>query len=103
MTHRSPRLIGAALAAAAVLSACSTEKIADNTTDVVVFVGKSAVKTAVGAGKLVVRGAAAGARRLQEPKAGYPAGTVVCLNDAGEIYAAAVIENNEGVCPPQEP
>ncbi|MEX5726728.1 hypothetical protein Ga0609869_000081 [Rhodovulum iodosum] len=94
--------MGAFMASAVVLSGCSTRKIADNTTDAVVFVGKTAVNTAAGAGQLVMRGAAAGARRLQEPAQGYPAGTVVCLNDAGEISAAAVTDGDEGVCPPQE-
>lgn len=82
------------------LSGCSSEKVFDNTTDAVVFVGSTAVKGVYGASRLVVRGAAAGVRRLQRPVEEYPAGTIVCYNSSGDIYAAA-IEDSEGrfVCP----
>lgn len=81
-------------------AACSTEKIADNTTDAVVFVGKTAVRGAAGAGKLAYRGAAAGVRTLRQPTEEYPAGTIVCLDDDGEIYSAAQqTVDGRTVCP----
>lgn len=43
----------------ALLSACSTEKVVDRSVDSALFVGRTAVKGTVGAGKLVVRGAGA--------------------------------------------
>lgn len=46
----------AATAAAMALSACSTEKVVDGTVDSTLFLGRTAVKGTVGAGKLVVRG-----------------------------------------------
>ena len=82
------------------LSACSSENVFDNTSDAVVFVGKTAVKGAFGASRLVVRGAAAGARRLQTPVDQFPAGTIVCIGDNGDIYAAAIEEaDGKFVCP----
>ncbi len=82
------------------IAGCSREQVFDNTTDAVVFVGSTAVKGVYGASRLVVRGAAAGVRRLQRPVEDYPAGTIVCYNNSGDIYAAA-IEDSEGrfVCP----
>ena len=41
------------------LSACTTEKVVDNTVDGTLFVGRTAVKGVVGAGKLAVRGTGA--------------------------------------------
>ena len=41
------------------LSACSTEKVVDNTVDAGLFASRTAVKGVVGAGKLVVRGTGA--------------------------------------------
>ena len=81
------------------VASCSTAKIADNTTDAVVFVGKNAVKGVFGASRLVVRGAASGVQRLQRPTDGFPTGTIVCLNDAGEKYAAAVETDGKFICP----
>lgn len=81
------------------LSACSSAKIFDNTTDAVVFVSSTAVKGAYGASRLVVRGAAAGVKRLQRPADGFPAGAIVCLNDEGVTYAAAVETDGKFVCP----
>ncbi|MEL6960309.1 MAG: hypothetical protein AAGL89_15290 [Pseudomonadota bacterium] len=82
------------------LSACTTEQVLDNTGDAVVFVGETAVRGVFGASRLVYRGAAAGVRRLQRPDGGFPAGTIVCQDVNGAIYAAAV-ENADGVhvCP----
>lgn len=91
----------AVVAAVMLGSACSRESVAENTADAVIWTGKTAVRGVYGAGKLAYRGAAAGIGKLREPKAGYPAGTVVCLNDEGEIYAAAEIRQNEAICPPQ--
>ncbi len=81
------------------LSACSSAKIFDNTTDAVVFVGSTAVKGVYGASRLVVRGAAAGVKRLQTPSDGYPAGAIVCLNEEGVTYAEAVETDGKFVCP----
>lgn len=81
------------------LASCSSEKIFDNTTDAVVFVGSSAVKGVFGASRLVVRGAAAGVKRLQRPSGEYPAGTIVCMNARGETYAAAVEQDGKYLCP----
>ena len=93
------RTITAIAISATLLSACSREKVFDNTTDAVVFVGSTAVKGVYGASRLVVRGAAAGVRRLQRPVDEYPAGTIVCYNDQGEIYSAAVEVDDKFVCP----
>ncbi|WP_342077646.1 hypothetical protein [Yoonia sp. SS1-5] len=41
------------------LSACSAEKVVDRSVDSALFVGRTAVKGTVGAGKLVVRGTGA--------------------------------------------
>ncbi len=87
------------LAATVVLAGCSSSKIADNTTDAVVFTGKTLVKGAVGAGKLVYKGTAAGIAELKEPTEEYPAGTIVCLNTEGQIYAATVEVDGKTVCP----
>jgi hypothetical protein len=93
----------AALLGTLVLGACSTEKIADNTSDAVVFVGKTAVKGAVGAGKLAVRGgraAIAKARESRAEKTDFPPGTPVCLNEAGGYYRALENEAGQLVCLP---
>ncbi|MEJ6404407.1 hypothetical protein [Yoonia sp. 2307UL14-13] len=81
------------------LASCSREKIFDNTTDAVVFVGSTAVKGVFGASRLVVRGAAAGAKRLQRQEGPYPPGTIVCFDDQGALYAAAVETEGKFVCP----
>ncbi|RBW42332.1 hypothetical protein DS901_16720 [Loktanella sp. D2R18] len=47
------------ITAAITLSACTAEKVVDNTVGGTLFVGQTAVKGAVGAGKLVVRGTGA--------------------------------------------
>lgn len=49
----------ALVAVAVLLSACSAEKVVDNTVDGTLFVGRTAVKGVVGAGKLAVRGTGA--------------------------------------------
>ena len=51
------RMIAVAAMATAALTACSTEKVVDRTVDGALFAGRTVVKTGVGAGKLVVRGA----------------------------------------------
>ncbi|SFR36484.1 hypothetical protein SAMN04488005_0978 [Yoonia tamlensis] len=48
-----------ALVGAVALSACSTEKVVDNSVDGTLFVGRAAVKGVVGVGKLAVRGTGA--------------------------------------------
>ena len=48
-----------ALIATTALSACTAERVVDNTVDSTLFVGRTAVKGVVGAGKLVVRGTGA--------------------------------------------
>lgn len=78
---------------------CSTEKIAGNTTDAVVFIGKTALKGVVGAGKLAAKGAAAVVRKLREPTDGYKAGTIVCLDQNDDIYAAVEEQDGDFVCP----
>ncbi|MBT0959331.1 hypothetical protein IV417_18225 [Alphaproteobacteria bacterium KMM 3653] len=98
MTFAVKPMLIAALAMGPI-AACSSEKIFDNTTDSVVFVGKTAAKGAYGASRLVVRGAAAGVKRLQRPADGYEAGEIVCLNTSGQTYAAAVLEGDKYVCP----
>lgn len=91
----------ALLVAAVLLTAgCSSSKIADNTTDAVVFTGKTLVKGAVGTGKLVYKGTAAGIAELREPTDEYPAGTIVCLNADGQIYAATIEVDGKTLCPP---
>ncbi|MFG5381581.1 hypothetical protein [Yoonia sp. R2-816] len=52
-------VLGLAAIAMIALSACSTEKVVDNTVDGTLFVGRAAVKGVVGAGKLAVRGTGA--------------------------------------------
>lgn len=98
-------VLKAQLAAAALsvmaLSACTTEQVVQNSGDAVVFVGSTAVRAAVGAGRLAARGAAAGVRQIREATADYPAGTLVCVDDAGVVYAEAVIRDNMATCPPQ--
>ena len=97
--------ISAAVLGAFALSACSAENVADNTSDAVIFVGKTAVKGAVGAGKYAYRGGKAAvtkARGSQADRGDFPAGTAVCSNASGGYYAA--LENAEGkfVCLPKE-
>lgn len=82
------------------LSACSTAQVVDNTGEAITFIGTTAVRGVVGAGRLAVRGTRAGIGRLQEAQDGRPAGTLVCLNNAGDVYATATEENGETVCPP---
>lgn len=53
------RIMILAVVAATALSACSTERVVDNTVDGTLFVGRTAVKGVVGAGKLAVRGTGA--------------------------------------------
>lgn len=83
------------------LSACSTESIADNTGDAAIFVGKTAVKGVVGAGKLAVRGTKAGIAKARESvaeRSDFPAGTAVCENANGGYYQALVNEAGEAYC-----
>ncbi len=54
------KIVQAALVGAIVaLSACSTERVVDNTVDATGFVTKTAVKGTIGAGRLAVKGAKA--------------------------------------------
>ncbi|MFD2738806.1 hypothetical protein ACFSUD_04405 [Sulfitobacter aestuarii] len=57
MLNAKAVLIAAMISALASLSACSTERIVDNTVDATGFVAKTAVKGTVGAGRLAVKGA----------------------------------------------
>lgn len=95
---------GAAVLSAFLLTACSSENIADNTSDAVIFVGKTAVKGAIGAGKLAVRGgkaAVAKARASTAQKGDFPAGTAVCTNASGGYYKALETESGQFVCLPK--
>lgn len=102
MKKRNIRAI-AAVGLALALGACSSEKIADNTTDAVVFTGKTVAKGAVGAGKLAVRGGKAAYNSVQDARANasdFPPGTRVCAVPGG--YAPAP-QRGDGTyfCPPQ--
>jgi len=97
--------IAAALISFSALTACSTENIADNTSDAVIFVGKTAVKGVVGAGKLAVRGGKAAITKAQESDAkrgDFPPGTAVCTNASGGYYEALENEAGERFCLPKE-
>ncbi|MCQ0091206.1 hypothetical protein [Roseovarius sp. M141] len=86
------------------LQACSRENVADNTFDGTVFVVKTIGKTAVGAGKLAVKGGTAAVNAARESRAAkteFPRGTAVCENASGGYYAALTSEQGELVCLPK--
>lgn len=96
--------LSAAAIATLTLGACSAENIADNTSDAAIFVGKTAVKGVVGAGKLAIRGGKAAVAKAQGSTAergDFPAGTAVCTNSTGGYYEALKNEAGESVCLPK--
>lgn len=82
------------------LPGCAAVTAGKAATDVAVFAGTTAAKGVYGAGRLVVRGTAAGVRRLRAPSGDFPAGATVCIGADGEVYALAR-EDRRGrlVCP----
>ncbi len=68
MTVRFSKIafVAGLMTATALLGACSTSQAIDNTVDGVGYVGKTAVKATVGAGKLAYRGASAATRAATE-------------------------------------
>ena len=80
------------------LAACSTEQVVGNTVDVAAGATELVVRGAVGATRLAAKGTVAGVRRLNEAQAGRAAGTVVCVNAAGEIVGTVTVENGQRVC-----
>ena len=87
-----------------IAGACSRQNIVDNTFDAGVFVGKTAVKGAVGAGKLAVRGTKAAiqaARESNAAKSDFPSGTAVCENASGGYYAALINDDGDLYCLPK--
>ena len=56
MIKPNKMMIAIVVAAGLSLSACSTERVVDNTVDATGFVAKTAVKGVVGVGKLGVKG-----------------------------------------------
>lgn len=98
-----------AAAAALALSGCTAGQVIENTGDVVAGTAKVAGRTAVGATRIAVRGAAgatrlaargtiAGVRRLREPRAGYEAGTEVCVNQDGEVLGRVEFVDDVPTC-----
>lgn len=82
------------LAVAALLSlgACTTEQVTENTGDVVVGAGRLVVNTAVGATKLVYRGARGTYRAVRDARnpegEPFPPGTVLCTAGEGVFVEA---------------
>lgn len=56
MSNAKVVLTAAMISALAVVSACSTEQVVDNTVGATSFIAKTAVKGTVGAGRLAVKG-----------------------------------------------
>lgn len=56
MFNAKKMMIAVMLGAMVTVSACSTERVVDNTADATGFVAKTAVKGVVGVGKLGVKG-----------------------------------------------
>ena len=97
MIRRSALLLIVALP----VTGCGTAAVVGTAGGAVVGAGSTVVRGAVGAGRLTAQGVSAGVRQLSEPSGGFPAGTVVCLDDAGTAYAAATIDpDGRTVCPP---
>lgn len=85
-------------------AACSREAILDNTAETAVFVGRTAVKGTVAAGKLAYRGGAAAVERARASRAersDFEAGTLVCRNAQGGYYEALLLEDGRAACLPQ--
>ena len=90
MTSTAIRACALAAALAVGAAGCTTRQVVENTGDAVVGTTKLAARGVVGAGRLAVRGTTAGVRRLTAREEGFEPGTLVCLDGAGEIYAAAL-------------
>lgn len=105
MTSRSTRRLGLLAAAFVALTACSAENIADNTADVTIFLGKTAAKAAVEAGKLVFKGGKLAVQAARDSTAGptdFPPGTVICQNAQGGYYEALEATDGSFYCLPKE-
>lgn len=89
----------ALLTGAMTLQACSGEQIADNTVDATVFVGKTAVKGAVGAGKLAVKGGKVANKSIKARNSKFPPGSAVCIDAEGQQYLAPVNDAGVSFCP----
>ncbi|MEM7645065.1 MAG: hypothetical protein AAF366_21515 [Pseudomonadota bacterium] len=87
------------LATALTLPGCAAVTVAGAATGAAATVGTTAVRGAVGAGRLVVGGTARGVRALTSSENGFEAGTLVCLDEDGEPYAAAIEQNGQTICP----
>ncbi len=81
-----------AVAALFSLGACTTEQVTENTGDAVLGTGRLAVNTAVGATKLVYRGARGTYRAVRDARnpegETFPPGTVLCRVDDGVFVEA---------------
>lgn len=89
----------ALFSSAMALQACSGEQIADNTVDATVFVGKTAVKSAVGAGKLAVKGGQAANKSIKARNSKFPAGSAICIDADGRQYLAPKTDAGISYCP----
>ncbi|MGM0661726.1 MAG: hypothetical protein ACQEUH_11195 [Pseudomonadota bacterium] len=93
-----------ALAAAALLSlgACTTEQVTENTGDAVLGAGRLAVNTAVGATKLVYRGARGTYRAVRDARSPdgepFPPGTFLCTVDDGVFVEAERLPDGTYSC-----
>jgi hypothetical protein len=81
-----------AVAALLPLGACTTEQVTENTGDAVVGAGRLAVNTAVGATKLVYRGARGTYRAVRDARnpegEPFPPGTFLCTVGDGVFVEA---------------
>ncbi|MEM1373937.1 MAG: hypothetical protein AAGF78_06105 [Pseudomonadota bacterium] len=95
---------GVALVIGLTVAGCSSEAVLDNTVETAAFVGRTAVKGTVAAGKLVYRGGEAAveaARASTAARSSFEAGTLVCRNADGGYYEALITEAGEAACLPQ--
>ncbi len=81
-----------ALAAFATLGGCTTEQVTENTGDVIYGAGRLAANTAVGATKLVYRGARGTYRAVRDARnpegEPFPPGTFLCSVGEGVFVEA---------------
>jgi hypothetical protein len=81
-----------AVAALVSLGACTTEQVTENTGDAVLATGRLAVNTAVGATKLVYKGARGTYRAVSEARnpegEPFPPGTFLCTVGEGVFVEA---------------
>lgn len=89
MTTSAIRACALAAALAVGATACTTRQVVENTGDAVAGTTKLAARGVVGAGRLAARGTVAGVRRLARNNGGFEAGTLVCVDGEGTVYAAA--------------